>query len=75
MAKLTYGERKSLGNSTFAIPSKRKYPIPDASHARDALARVSGNGTPAEKKQVRAAVHKKFPSIGKGKKKSNGGKN
>ena len=75
MAKLTYGERKRLGNSTFAIPSKRKYPIPDASHARDALARVSGNGTPAEKKQVRAAVHKKFPSIGKGKKKSNGGKN
>jgi hypothetical protein len=35
------------------------------SHARNALARVSQHGTPAEKKQVRAAVAKKYPGIGK----------
>lgn len=65
MAKIKPKQRKRMKSSTFAIPSKRKYPIPDASHARNALARVAQHGTPAEKKQVRAAVHRKFPSIGK----------
>jgi hypothetical protein len=64
MAKLTYEERKRLKTSTFAIPSGRKYPIPDKSHARNALARVSQFGSPAEKAKVRAAVHRKFPGIG-----------
>jgi hypothetical protein len=31
----------------------------------NALARVSAHGTAAEKKRVRAAVKRKFPSIGK----------
>ena len=64
MAKLSYRERKKLPTSTFAEPGERKYPIPDASHARNALSRVSANGTPAEKQKVRAAVHRKFPGIG-----------
>jgi hypothetical protein len=64
MARLTYGERKKLKTSTFAVPSERKYPIPDKAHARNALARVSQFGSPAEKARVRAAVHRKFPSIG-----------
>lgn len=68
MAKLTAKKRKRLKSSTFALPDRR-YPIPDASHARNALARVSQNGTPAEKAKVRAAVHRKFPSIGTPKKK------
>lgn len=67
MAKLTSKKRRSLAKSSFAEPGKRKYPIPDKSHARNALSRVAANGTAAEKKQVRAAVHRKFPSIGKGK--------
>ena len=46
------------------FPQERRYPIPDASHARNALARVSGNGTPEEKAKVRAAVHSRFPEIG-----------
>ena len=71
MAKLTYGERKSMPKSEFAVPSARKggkggYPIPDKSHARDALSRVSANGSPAEKAEVREKVHKKFPGIGQG---------
>ena len=64
MAKLTAKSRNSLKTSTFAVPGRRAYPIPDASHARNALARVSGNGSSAEKAQVRAKVHAKFPGIG-----------
>jgi hypothetical protein len=64
MAKLTAEERKSLKKSEFALPGKRAYPIPDKSHARNALARVSQFGSPAEKARVRAAVHRKFPGIG-----------
>jgi hypothetical protein len=53
-----------IKKSNFALPGRR-YPIQDISHARNALARVSQHGTPSEKKRVRAAVHKKYPSIGK----------
>jgi hypothetical protein len=69
MAKLTAAARKRIPKSSFAIPSKKpesgSYPIPDKSHARNALARVSQHGSPAEKAKVRAAVHRKYPSIGK----------
>ena len=61
-------ERKKLSTKSFALPGKRKYPIPDKAHARNALARVAQNGTPAEKKMVRAAVTKRFPSLRKDKK-------
>ncbi|MCU1659059.1 MAG: hypothetical protein JWO57_3715 [Pseudonocardiales bacterium] len=64
-------KRTKLSKKTFALPGKRKYPIPDKAHARNALARVAQNGTPAEQKKVKAAVKKRFPSIGKnGKKKA-----
>lgn len=46
-----------------------KYPIHDKAHARNALARVSQHGSTAEKRMVRAAVKRKFPAIGKKKKK------
>jgi len=58
-------ERKRLSKKSFALPGKRKYPIPDKEHARNALARVAQNGTPAEQKKVKAAVAKRFPGIGK----------
>jgi hypothetical protein len=68
MAKLTSKARSKLKSSSFAVPSKKpgsgSYPIPDASHARNALARVSQHGSSAEKAKVRAAVHRKYPSIG-----------
>lgn len=63
MSRLTTKERKHLSKSEFAEPGKRAYPIEDKAHARNALARVSQHGTPAEKKEVRAAVHAKYPSI------------
>jgi hypothetical protein len=60
MAKLTSAKRKSLPATSFAGPD-RSYPIPDESHARNALARASGK--PIEAK-IRAKVHKRYPGIG-----------
>jgi len=70
MAKLTTKARKAIPAKSFAEPKGRKYPIEDASHARNALARVSQHGSSAEKAKVRAAVHKKYPGIGKAKTKA-----
>lgn len=70
MAKLTTAKRKSLPAKDFAVPG-RKFPVNDRSHARNALARVAQDGTPKEKAEVKAKVHKKFPGMGmsgKGKK-------
>ena len=64
MSVLTTKGRKALSAKSFAGPD-RSYPINDMSHARNALSRVSANGSDALKAQVRAAVHKKFPGIGK----------
>ena len=64
MADLTPRARKSLPTSAFAIPGTRSYPIHDADHARNALARVSQFGTSAQKAQVRAAVASRYPGIG-----------
>jgi hypothetical protein len=74
MAKLTSKDRQGLPSSSFALPGKGEgksgkgsgsYPIPDASHARNALARVSQHGSPSQKATVRAKVHRKYPGIGK----------
>ena len=64
MAKLTAKARKAIPTSKIAGPD-RSYPINDASHARNALSRVSQFGSPALKSKVRAAVHSKYPAIGK----------
>jgi hypothetical protein len=79
-ADLTLKKRESLPSSKFAIPaakakkigvaneivgsSKGKYPVPDAAHARNALARVAQHGPPEEKAIVQRKVHAKFPGIG-----------
>jgi hypothetical protein len=64
MAKLTTRGRNALSGKQFAGPN-RSYPIEDANHARNALARVSQFGTPALKAKVRAKVAAKYPGIGK----------
>jgi hypothetical protein len=63
MAKLSAAARKRIPKSQFAEPAKRAYPIPDESHARNALARVSQHGSPSEKRQVKAAVKRRYPGI------------
>jgi hypothetical protein len=63
MAKLTTEARKKIPKSKFAGPDK-SYPIEDKAHARNALSRVSANGIPAVKAEVRAKVKRDYPSIG-----------
>lgn len=65
MAKLTTAARKAIPTKKFAEPGKRKYPIENPSHARNALSRVSQFGSPSEKSMVRAEVKRRYPSIGK----------
>lgn len=83
MAELSSKKRQSLKPSQFALPGKGEgkggkgagsYPIPDESHARNALARVAQHGTPAEKATVRAKVKAKYPDIAVGGTKSKGKK-
>lgn len=62
MAKLSSAGRNALPTKSFAVPG-RKYPINDASHARNALSRVSANGSPKQKSEVKAAVKRKYPGI------------
>lgn len=63
VAVLDAKQRNALPDSAFALPGRR-YPIHDLAHARDALARVAQNGTPAEQAKVRAAVSRRYPGIG-----------
>lgn len=62
--KLTSAARKRIPKSSFAVPSKApksgSYPIENASHARNALARSAGKPIAGK---VRAAVARKFPGI------------
>lgn len=60
--KLTTAARKAIPTKNFAGPD-RSYPIENASHARNALARVSQFGSSALKAKVRSKVHAKYPSI------------
>ncbi len=60
--RLTAEERNALPDKDFALPGRR-YPLNDESHARNALARVSQFGSPAEKEKVRDKVHRKYPGI------------
>ncbi len=55
MAKLTSSQRRHMSLRTFAVPSRRAFPIPDKSHARAALSRIGYARSPAE----RAAIRKK----------------
>jgi hypothetical protein len=62
MSTLKTATRKRMKKSSFALPGRR-YPIPDAAHARNALARVAQHGSPEEKRKVRKAVRRKFKGI------------
>ena len=62
MAKLSTADSAALPAKDFAGPN-RSYPINDASHGINALARVEQHGTPALKKRVIAAVKRKYPNM------------
>lgn len=61
---LTAAARKALPTKDFALPG-RKYPIENESHGRNALARVAQHGSSSERAEVRSAVQRRFPDIGK----------
>ncbi len=59
MAKLTTAKKNSEPNTDFGLPEQRKYPMPDATHARNAKARASqmeqqGKLSAADKKKIDA---------------------
>ena len=63
MADLTETKRNDLSKKTFGLPSERKYPMPDKSHARNAKARASeelrkGNLTAAQKSEIDRKANK-----------------
>lgn len=62
MAKLTAAKRNSLPSDEFAGPDG-SYPIPDASHARNALSRASQNASPGLNAKIKAKVKQKYPGI------------
>lgn len=68
MSKLTATTRDNLPDGAFAGPG-RSYPIHDANHARAALSDVAKFGSPALQARVRAAVHRRYPNIGKSERK------
>lgn len=56
-------KREQQKEINFALPDERKYPVPDAAHARNAKARASqqekaGNLSAADKKKVDAKADK-----------------
>lgn len=57
MGTLDEKDRDKLRKSEFGLPEKRKYPMPDESHARNAKARAAqqlekGHLTRAEKARI-----------------------
>lgn len=59
-ATLTTATRNNLPSSAFVFPKTREYPIHNAAHASNALARAKGK---TEEPIVRAAVKKKWPNL------------
>lgn len=57
MAKLTATKKNAESAKEFGLPAERKYPMPDAGHARNAKARASqmerqGKLSKADKKKI-----------------------
>ncbi len=63
MAVLTAKARNALPASAFAEPGARKYPMNDPAHARNAMARVSQYGSPAERAAVARKLRGRFPAM------------
>ena len=61
--KLNLNARRALPAKDFA-GAGRSFPIPDVGHARKAL-QLDTHKPPAEREQIAAKVHAKFPSVSK----------
>lgn len=68
--KLSKSRRKKLPSSTFGLPEKKAYPMPDRQHAIEAKSGAShaehvGNITPAEEKRIDAKADRILGKKGK----------
>jgi hypothetical protein len=63
MSKLTASKKLTIPDEDFAGPD-RSYPIEDARHALNALARVVQSGSRSLRAKVRAKIRAKYPAIG-----------
>jgi hypothetical protein len=57
MAKLSAKTRRGLRSSTFAVPGRRAFPIPDKVHATAALRLIGHAHSAAEKTAIRRKAH------------------
>ena len=57
-SKLTYAQRQKLPSTAYAVPGKRKLPIHDAAHVRNAIARfpITQGLTPEERKSAACKI-------------------
>ena len=65
MGKLTSKDRKSMSRSKFALPSQRKFPMPDPEHARLAIggatrSQRAGNISAATAARIKAKARAKL---------------
>jgi hypothetical protein len=61
--KLSAAKKNAESNKEFGLPEQRKYPMPDASHARNAKARASqmehrGKLSATDKKKIDAKANR-----------------
>lgn len=78
---ITAKERRKLPSRDFALPGRGSgpgkgpgsYPIDTKARARNALARGAQNASPAQQKEIKEKVERKYPSIAVGGKKGRGG--
>ena len=70
MAKLTAAKRNKIPSSKFAEPAKRKYPIEDKAHAKNAKARATqmeekGKISPSEASKIKSKANKVLGKVKK----------
>ena len=58
-------KRNRLPKSSFALPSKRKYPIDTKKRAKAALSYAARSDTEGSYSTIRAKVLKRYPSLKK----------
>src|SRR5574338_209777 len=65
-AKLAYKKRKALPSSSFGVPGKRKFPLHDCNHVRNAMARFNqAKGlSPAEKSALKSKIMSRAKACG-----------
>jgi len=65
---LSAKRRKALPRSAFVYPKQRKYPIDTKKRAAAAIAYGARHNTFGNVNKIKAAVHRRYPSMKKNKK-------